>query len=111
MPPPPATSCLFGSPLERTQIDQQERFRGCLLGLAVGGAVGTLSSFVHGGGFEPLREMIGGGPFHLRAGQWTDDTSMALCLETSLVECKGFGWWLERDLEMDRDSLEQVMIS
>jgi ADP-ribosyl-[dinitrogen reductase] hydrolase len=34
--------------------------------------------------------MTGGGPFGLRPGQWTDDTSMALCLATSLVECGGF---------------------
>lgn len=34
--------------------------------------------------------MVGGGPFHLRPGDWTDDTSMALCLATSLVECQGF---------------------
>jgi ADP-ribosyl-[dinitrogen reductase] hydrolase len=30
--------------------------------------------------------MTGGGPFGLSAGQWTDDTSMALCLASSLVE-------------------------
>jgi ADP-ribosyl-[dinitrogen reductase] hydrolase len=34
--------------------------------------------------------MVGGGVFNLKAGQWTDDTSMALCLATSLVECNGF---------------------
>jgi ADP-ribosyl-[dinitrogen reductase] hydrolase len=34
--------------------------------------------------------MVGGGPFGLDPGQWTDDTSMALCLATSLVECAGF---------------------
>jgi ADP-ribosylglycohydrolase len=34
--------------------------------------------------------MMGGGPFQLRAGQWTDDTSMALCLAESLIECQGF---------------------
>ena len=34
--------------------------------------------------------MIGGGPFRLKAGEWTDDTSMALCLGESLVECGGF---------------------
>jgi ADP-ribosylglycohydrolase len=33
--------------------------------------------------------MVGGGPFHLKPGQWTDDTSMALCLASSLVE-KGY---------------------
>lgn len=47
--------------------------------------------------------MIGGGPFGLRAGQWTDDTSMALCLAESLLAKKGFdavdqmgrylNWW------------------
>ncbi len=34
--------------------------------------------------------MVGGGPFNLRPGEWTDDTSMALCLASSLVECNGF---------------------
>lgn len=34
--------------------------------------------------------MVGGGPFRLAPGQWTDDTSMALCLAASLVECNGF---------------------
>jgi ADP-ribosylglycohydrolase len=34
--------------------------------------------------------MVGGGPFRLPAGAWTDDTSMALCLAESLVERRGF---------------------
>ncbi len=34
--------------------------------------------------------MTGGGAFHLDAGQWTDDTSMALCLGQSLLDCNGF---------------------
>ena len=34
--------------------------------------------------------MVGGGPFRLKPGQWTDDTSMPLCLATSLLECLGF---------------------
>lgn len=33
--------------------------------------------------------MVGGGPFGLEPGQWTDDTSMALCLAASLVERGG----------------------
>ncbi|NLI80426.1 MAG: ADP-ribosylglycohydrolase family protein [Deltaproteobacteria bacterium] len=66
------------------------RYRGSLLGLAVGDALGTTLEFRSPGTFEPLTEMVGGGPFHLRAGDWTDDTSMALCLAESLIERKGF---------------------
>jgi ADP-ribosyl-[dinitrogen reductase] hydrolase len=68
----------------------RDRFRGCLLGLAVGDAVGTTVEFRPRGSFEPLTDLVGGGPFHLSAGQWTDDTSMALCLATSLNELGRF---------------------
>ncbi|RME51203.1 MAG: ADP-ribosylglycohydrolase family protein [Caldilineae bacterium] len=71
-------------------MDQCERFRGCLLGLAAGDAVGTTLEFRPRGSFTPIDDMVGGGPFHLQPGQWTDDTSMALCLAASLVECGGF---------------------
>lgn len=66
------------------------RFRGCLLGLAVGDALGTTLEFKPPGSFEPITDMVGGGPFNLQPGQWTDDTAMALCLATSLVERGGF---------------------
>lgn len=71
-------------------LDRKQRYRGCLLGLAVGDALGTSLEFSERGSFSPINDMLGGGPFHLRAGQWTDDTSMALCLATSLIECRGF---------------------
>lgn len=67
-----------------------EHYKGCLLGLAVGDALGTTLEFHAPGTFEPLKDMIGGGPFGLKPGQWTDDTSMALCLAQSLIEQKGF---------------------
>jgi len=67
-----------------------ERYRGSLLGLAAGDALGTTLEFRLPGSFEPIRDMVGGGPFHLKPGQWTDDTSMALCLAESLVEREGF---------------------
>ena len=63
-----------------------DRVRGCLLGLAVGDALGTTVEFKARGTFAPLTDIVGGGPFGLAPGQWTDDTSMALCLATSLVE-------------------------
>lgn len=71
-------------------MDQRDRFRGCLLGLAAGDAVGTTVEFRQRGTFKPLTDMTGGGPFNLLPGQWTDDTSMALCLATSLIERNGF---------------------
>jgi len=82
-----------------------DRFRGCLLGLACGDAVGTTVEFRARGTFRPVTDMVGGGPFGLKSGEWTDDTSMALCLGTSLVESRGFDpvdqmerycrWWKE----------------
>lgn len=67
-----------------------DRFRGALIGLACGDAVGTTVEFRQRGTFPLVTDMVGGGPFKLKAGQWTDDTSMALCLAESLVECTGF---------------------
>jgi len=61
------------------------RYRGCLLGLAAGDALGTTVEFCTPGSFPPLTDIIGGGPFSLKPGEWTDDTSMALCLAESLV--------------------------
>ena len=88
--------------------DISGRYRGCLLGLAVGDALGTPLEFKPPGSFTPVTDMIGGGPFNLKPGQWTDDTSMALCLAESLIECRGFNpkdqmeryvrWWKEGHL-------------
>ena len=57
-----------------------QRTQGALLGLAAGDALGTTLEFTRPGLFTPITDMVGGGPFRLKAGQWTDDTSMALCL-------------------------------
>ncbi len=72
------------TPDPATAAAQQDRALGCFLGLAVGDAVGTTVEFLPRGTFPPVTDMAGGGPFRLRAGQWTDDTSMALCLAESL---------------------------
>ena len=72
------------------EITVRERFRGSLLGLAAGDALGTTVEFRPRGSFVPLVDMVGGGPFQLAPGQWTDDTSMALCLAASLVETGRF---------------------
>ncbi|WP_194868782.1 ADP-ribosylglycohydrolase family protein [Pseudoalteromonas sp. PPB1] len=68
----------------------EDRIIGSLVGLACGDAVGTALEFASRGSFEPIEDMVGGGPFNLKKGQWTDDTSMALCLAHSLLRKKAF---------------------
>ncbi len=68
----------------------EDKYLGCLVGLAAGDAVGTTLEFSPKGSFSPITDMCGGGPFDLKAGQWTDDTSMALCLANSLIKSDGF---------------------
>ncbi|MBW6485462.1 MAG: ADP-ribosylglycohydrolase family protein [Syntrophobacterales bacterium] len=89
-------------------IEKLERYRGCLLGLAAGDVLGTTLEFMPPGSFKPITDMVGGGPFNLKPGQWTDDTSLALCLAESLIECQDFNpqdqmeryvlWWKEGHL-------------
>ena len=68
----------------------RDRYAGALLGLATGDALGTTVEFMAPGTFPPVTDITGGGPFRLEPGQWTDDTSMALCLAESLLACNGF---------------------
>jgi ADP-ribosyl-[dinitrogen reductase] hydrolase len=71
--------------------DRRERDRavGCLVGLAVGDALGAAVEFRAPGTFPPVTGMRGGGAHGLEPGEWTDDTSMALALADSILEA---GW-------------------
>lgn len=71
-------------------VSKLDRYLGSMLGLACGDAVGTTVEFCKPGSFEPVTDMVGGGFAKLAAGQWTDDTSMALCLAESLIQKGGF---------------------
>ncbi|HET7757547.1 MAG TPA: ADP-ribosylglycohydrolase family protein [Steroidobacteraceae bacterium] len=66
------------------------RFLGALLGLAVGDAAAAATQYRRPGRFAPVGDLLGGGPFDLPRGAWSDDTAMALCLAESLLECNGF---------------------
>jgi ADP-ribosyl-[dinitrogen reductase] hydrolase len=76
-----------------TEDKKKDMIMGCLIGLAVGDAYGTTYEFKNR--FEMPSEdqlpdeIVGAGPFNLNPGDWTDDTSMALCLAESIVE---HGW-------------------
>jgi ADP-ribosyl-[dinitrogen reductase] hydrolase len=93
----------MNKPFQRAGVSLRDRFVGALVGLACGDAVGTTVEFSLRGTFDPVVDMVGGGPFELSPGEWTDDTSMALCLAESLLHCGGFdardqmnryvNWW------------------
>lgn len=70
--------------------DLRAHFRGCLLGSAIGDALGGPLEFMDARAIEKkhgyVTEMLGGGWLNLKIGEYTDDTQMALCLAQSLVE-------------------------
>lgn len=83
-------------------IESIDRWRGALLGLACGDALGMPFEFADPMPVEPVTEMLphqrlrflrsgaaAEEPIDLPAGSWTDDTSMTLCLAESLLECGG----------------------
>ena len=55
---------------------KKDRAMGAFIGLAVGDALGTTVEFKARDSFPPVTNMVGGGPFNLKPGQWTGDTSL-----------------------------------
>ena len=78
-----------GSSDKTAQTSARDRALGALLGLAAGDAPGTTIEFSPRDTYRPVTDMVGGGPFALKPGEWTDDTSMALCLADSLIANDG----------------------
>jgi len=85
-------------PLHAT-VEQQFRAVGAIVGSAVGDALGAPFEFGSAGDYSrrfprPVLdgngEMIGGGGFNWAAGEFTDDTQMALALAESLLEKRDF---------------------
>jgi ADP-ribosyl-[dinitrogen reductase] hydrolase len=74
----------------------KDRSRGTLIGLAVGDALGAAIEFCPPGSFSPVTGYRNGGPHGLNAGEWTDDTSMALALADSIAQV---GWKLNDQAE------------
>lgn len=63
----------------------RDKFRGVLLGMACGDALGAQVEFKARGTFPYQSRMTGAGPHNLQPGQWTDDTAMALLLAEHLM--------------------------
>lgn len=68
-----------------------DRFRGVLLGLAIGDALGAPLEFQERRDpTQYVTEMVGGGWLQLPPGHWTDDTQMTLCIVDSLLTKRVF---------------------
>jgi ADP-ribosyl-[dinitrogen reductase] hydrolase len=79
-------------------LNLRDRYRGCLLGLACGDALGGPVEFESRDSIrarfpDGLRNFIGGGWLHLEPGEITDDTQMTLAIAESLAATD--------DLDMD----------
>ena len=72
----------------------RDRFRGTLLGIAVGEALGGPADFLTPAQIAEryglITEMVGGGCLDLAPGETTDATDMMLCLAESLADAGGF---------------------
>lgn len=66
-------------------MKKENRFLGSIFGLAIGDALGAPVEFKSKGNFTHVKSFRAGGEFNLRAGEWTDDTSMALAMADSIV--------------------------
>lgn len=96
-PPPPRNGRFYEGPKELTSgpwkhlslREAQSKAAGAMLGLAIGDALGATLEFQSRDSAH-VEDLVGGGPFQLKPGEWTDDTSMALCLADSLLEQHGF---------------------
>jgi ADP-ribosylglycohydrolase len=68
----------------------RSRFRGAMLGAAVGDAMGVTNEMIDRSHALPLTQLVGGGICDIVPGGWTDDTAMLLCVSESLVTKHGF---------------------
>ncbi len=72
----------------------RDRFRGALLGLAVGEALGAPAEFLTAEQvvekYGVITEMLGGGVYDIQPGEVTDATEMMVCLAESLADHGAF---------------------
>lgn len=64
----------------------RHRLHGAVLGLALGEALAAPTQWAKPGRFTPVRDLIGGGPYDLPRGSWSDETAMMLATARSLVQ-------------------------
>ena len=75
--------------LKEEIIEIKSRYKGSMLGLAIGDSLGAPVEFTKKDSFEKIEYYRRGGKFNVEIGEYTDDTSMALCLAQSLIDKQG----------------------
>jgi ADP-ribosyl-[dinitrogen reductase] hydrolase len=65
-------------------MDFSNKVYGSILGLAIGDAFGASVEFKKRNTYPKVTDYQSGGEFNLKAGQWTDDTTLALCILESI---------------------------
>lgn len=80
-------------PQRRVTQSMRGRMLGTILGAAVGDALGAPVEFMSPQDIAarykgPVRDMVGGGAYDWRCGEYTDDTAMMLCIAESLGDKK-----------------------
>lgn len=76
----------------------RSRFRGAILGAAIGDAMGVTNEMLDRTNTADLTQLVGGGICDIAPGGWTDDTAMLLCVSESLIVKHGF----DANDQMDR---------
>jgi len=101
----PIRSMTFISDMLHNASEHKKRALGCMMGMVVGDALGAPLEFtpIQYETDEIVTEMIDSDHFGLRSGQYTDDSSMGLCIADSLITKGNFdpsdimlrfvAWW------------------
>lgn len=71
-------------------METLDRYRGCMLGLAIGDAYGAAYEFMHASHIEMIDDYQFCYTHGIESGYYTDDTSQTLCLAHSILECGRF---------------------
>ncbi len=80
-----ATGKRFDASKWRLDLSSDEAAKLCAREAGVYAAGSEMHAVEARSSLPRMTYMIGGAPFRLKPGEWTDDTSMALCLANSLI--------------------------